>query len=122
MILRTIPYRITITLHHTNNACSTCVSPPLYQAIADLIDPGRIFTSHMLVASYVGTDAKRLTKNASKGRFYTTSVAVRSVFGDAANDSTRRFMQHREDTYLPVPGECKIYLIFDIKERACPNN
>ena len=67
----------------------------LHQAIADLIDPGRIFTSHMLVSSYVGSDAKALTKAASKGRFYTTSVAVRSIFGDAANDSTRRFMQVR---------------------------
>ncbi len=75
----------------------------MHQAIADLLDPSRIYTNHMLVSSYVGADAKSLTKT-GKGRFYTTSVAVRSVFGDACNDSTRRFMMNGEDTYVATPG------------------
>jgi len=79
----------------------------MHQSIADLLDPSRIYTKHMLVASYVGTDAKSLTKTGGKGRFYVTSVAVRCVFGDAQNDCTRRFMMNREDTYVPTPGISK---------------
>jgi len=75
----------------------------MHQSIADLLDPSRIYTNHMLVSSYVGADSKSISRT-GRGRFYTTSVAVRSVFGDADNDSTRRFMANRDDTYVPTPG------------------
>ncbi len=91
---------------YSKEACdlSLKVRRLMHQAIADLLDPSRLYTDHFLVASFVGSDKKPLKKMGGKGRFYVTSVAVRSVFGDAGNDCTRRFMQNRDDTYVPVPG------------------
>ena len=76
----------------------------VHQAIADLLDPSRIFTDHMLVANYVGTDHVSLTKDASRARFYKTSVAVRSVLGDAGSDNVRRFLKYNDSEYIDAPG------------------
>ena len=70
-----------------------------HQTIADMLDPSRIFTDHMLIANYVGTDHVSLTKDASRARFYNTSIAVRSVLGDAGSDDVRRFMKYNEPEY-----------------------
>ena len=75
----------------------------LHQSMADIIDPSRIFTEHMLVASYVGTH-KQLTPKASKAKYFATSMGVRAVFGDAISDKTRRFMMNSEEPYVPIPG------------------
>lgn len=79
----------------------------VHQAVAELIDPSRIFTQHLLVSNYVGTDQVGLTKNTSRARFYNTSVAVRSVLGDATSDASRRFMKYAEPVHLPTPGVAK---------------
>ncbi len=76
----------------------------VHQAIAELVDPSRTFTQHLLISNYVGTDQVSLTKNTSRARFYNTSVAVRSVLGDATSDASRRFMKYSEPVHLPVPG------------------
>lgn len=76
----------------------------VHQAVAELIDPSRIFTQHLLISNYVGTDQVGLTKSTSRARFYNTSVAVRSVLGDATSDASRRFMKYAEPVHLPTPG------------------
>lgn len=76
----------------------------VHQAIADLLDPSRIFTDHMLIANYVGTDHVSLTKVSSRARFYNTSIAVRSVLGDAGSDNVRRFMKYNDSEYISAPG------------------
>jgi len=75
----------------------------VHQTLADLVDPGRIFTQHMLVSSYVG-EHKRVAANNPAAKYFTTSLAVRSVFGDASSDRTRRFLRHASQPYAPVPG------------------
>jgi hypothetical protein len=78
-----------------------------HQAIADVLDPSRIFIDHMLVANYVGTDSVSMTKSSSRARFYNTSTAVRSVLGDATSDASRRFMKYADPVYVPTPGIAK---------------
>ena len=76
----------------------------IHQSMSDLLDPSRIYSNHMLISSYVTADHKAITKASNKAKYYTTSIALRSVFGDAGDDRTRRFMKHAEDPYRPVPG------------------
>lgn len=79
----------------------------VHQTLADLIDPGRIFTQHMLISSYVG-EHKRVAANNPAAKYFTTSLAVRSVFGDASSDRTRRFLRHASQPYAPVPGVARV--------------
>lgn len=79
----------------------------MHQSLADILDPSRIFTQHMLISSYVGEHKSITPKNAS-AKYYITSMAVRAVFGDAYSDQTRRFMRNSNEPYVPVPGVARV--------------
>ena len=77
----------------------------MHQALADILDPARIFTQHMLISSYVGEgEQKSIAPRNPAAKYFITSLAVRSVFGDAYSDKTRRFLGNTNEPYVPVPG------------------
>ena len=77
----------------------------MHQALADILDPARLFTQHMLISSYVGEgEQKSIAPRNPAAKYFITSLAVRSVFGDAGSDKTRRFLSNTNEPYVPVPG------------------
>lgn len=76
----------------------------IHQAIADIVDPSRMFTTAYLALSAV-TDYKPIRSKATRSRFFVTSVVTRAVFGDAKDHLTRKLLNSGDKTpYVTIPG------------------
>lgn len=80
-----------------------------HQALADLLDPGRVYTSTSLIASLTGQSYQPLLKSSSTihYKYFTTSLGVKASLGDSQCPDIRRLMSRGDKPYVPVPGYLK---------------
>lgn len=77
----------------------------LHQAISDVIDPSRIYTSTMISASKVDSHKEIRRNKCDLSQYYCTSVSTRAIFSDSNDPNLRRFLSSgASDVYVPVPG------------------
>lgn len=77
----------------------------LHQAISDVIDPSRIYTSTMIAASKVDTHKEIRRNKCDLSQYYCTSVSTRAVFSDSTDPNLRKFLSSgASNVYIPVPG------------------
>lgn len=64
----------------------------------------------MLLTSLTGKVHNVSLATKGKSRFYTTSVATKSLLGDTHSDAARRFIQQGRGVYTVLPGEQAFHL------------
>lgn len=64
----------------------------------------------MLLTSLTGKVQNVSLATKGKSRFYTTSVATKSLLGDTHSDAARRFIQQGRGVYTVLPGNIHIYI------------
>ena len=67
----------------------------------------------MLLTSLTGKVHNVSLATKGKSRFYTTSVATKSLLGDTHSDAARRFIQQGRGVYAVLPGEWSVSCIMD---------
>ncbi len=77
----------------------------LHQAMSDVIDPSRIYTSTMIASSKVDSHKEIRRNKCDLSQYYCTSASTRAIFSDSNDPNLRRFLSSgASDVYVPIPG------------------
>lgn len=93
--------RISSLVHPSQFNLSLELRRLIHQVIADFLDPARLFTSTMIGSTSIGPH-KPLRQSGNK--YFTTSMSIRAIFGDAKDASTRKFLGMGNKPYVSIPG------------------
>ena len=81
-----------------------------HQCLADVLDPGRVFSSTLILSSMMGRKFQPLIKpnTATASKYFTTSLPVKAALSDAKSPDLIKVFRRGPEPYVLVPGELKL--------------